>query len=370
MNLSLPAPPALLARLGRKLPAPLVSLHFTAGLELARRFKWLAPPAEAGWPALRHHRRGPGPAQLLRRARRRVPPVWDGAPAERTGRQAGRLPGADARGHGRRHLVLPAPAADIRRHRAGPDREELAGRLAASGLAGQAGRAGEAASLRPGWAAGMTAGGGGLTCPRRQSCYILGPTPQRAQHEDIDRGRQQAWAAPWPKGWGGRGNDHRRIAQGAHGPDGGAVLRAALDRADLSDPGPPPPHRRPGAGRTGRHSLQRRRVGDKAFTDDYDFLADSPQQIARLLDINITGTILLLQRLIPRLLGRAKPQLVLTGSTSGLPRSGRKWRSALQGGAVGHRRRAARALPRAAAGGHLPAAGLPEHRGRAGGGAR
>lgn len=62
---------------------------------------------------------------------------------------------------------------------------------------------------------------------------------------------------------------------------------------------------------------------DKAFTDDYDFLADSPQQIARLLDINITGTILLLQRLIPRLLGRAKPQLVLTGSTSGLPRSGR-----------------------------------------------
>ena len=44
MNLSLPAPPALLARLGRKLPAPLVSLHFTAGLELARRFKWLAPP--------------------------------------------------------------------------------------------------------------------------------------------------------------------------------------------------------------------------------------------------------------------------------------------------------------------------------------
>ena len=40
---------ALLARLGRKLPAPLVSLHFTAGLELARRFKWLAPPA--GWMA-------------------------------------------------------------------------------------------------------------------------------------------------------------------------------------------------------------------------------------------------------------------------------------------------------------------------------
>lgn len=68
---------------------------------------------------------------------------------------------------------------------------------------------------------------------------------------------------------------------------------------------------------------------DKAFTDDYDFLADSPQQIARLLDINITGTILLLQRLIPRLLGRAKPQLVLTGSTSGLrAAAGPKWRLA------------------------------------------
>ena len=78
---------------------------------------------------------------------------------------------------------------------------------------------------------------------------------------------------------------------------------------------------------------------DKAFTDDYDFLADSPQQIARLLDINITGTILLLQRLIPRLLGRAKPQLVLTGSTSGLPRSGRPEV------AFGASRRRCRALP-------------------------
>lgn len=29
--------PGLVARLGRRLPAPLVSLHFVAGLELARR---------------------------------------------------------------------------------------------------------------------------------------------------------------------------------------------------------------------------------------------------------------------------------------------------------------------------------------------
>ena len=130
--------------------------------------------------------------------------------------------------------------------------------------------------------------------------------------------------APGRRAGAGRGNDHRRIAQGAHGPDGGAVLRAALDRG-----GPVRPEA--AAARIAEQAPAELdailcNVGvweDKAFTDDYDFLADSPQQIARLLDINITGTILLLQRLIPRLLGRAKPQLVLTGSTSGLPRSGR-----------------------------------------------
>ena len=144
---------------------------------------------------------------------------------------------------------------------------------------------------------------------------------------------------PGRRAGAGRGNDHRRIAQGAHGPDGGAVLRAALDRG-----GPVRPEA--AAARIAEQAPAELdailcNVGvweDKAFTDDYDFLADSPQQIARLLDINITGTILLLQRLIPRLLGRAKPQLVLTGSTSGLPRSGRKWRSALP-------RRRCRALP-------------------------
>lgn len=46
MNLSLPNPPEGLARLGRCLPAPLLSLHFTAGLELARQLKWLNPPPE------------------------------------------------------------------------------------------------------------------------------------------------------------------------------------------------------------------------------------------------------------------------------------------------------------------------------------
>ncbi|CAB3629801.1 ubiquinone anaerobic biosynthesis accessory factor UbiT [Achromobacter pestifer] len=38
--------PALLAKIGRRLPSPLVSLHCVAGLELARRVKWLTPPAE------------------------------------------------------------------------------------------------------------------------------------------------------------------------------------------------------------------------------------------------------------------------------------------------------------------------------------
>ncbi|MCZ8397542.1 ubiquinone anaerobic biosynthesis accessory factor UbiT [Achromobacter ruhlandii] len=40
------AVPGLVARLGRRLPAPLVSLHFVAGLELARRLNWLSPPPE------------------------------------------------------------------------------------------------------------------------------------------------------------------------------------------------------------------------------------------------------------------------------------------------------------------------------------
>lgn len=38
--------PGVVARLGRRLPAPLVSLHFVAGLELARRLDWLSPPPE------------------------------------------------------------------------------------------------------------------------------------------------------------------------------------------------------------------------------------------------------------------------------------------------------------------------------------
>jgi predicted lipid carrier protein YhbT len=44
---SLPKPLALiLPQLSRRLPGALVSLHCAAGLEVARLFKWLTPPAE------------------------------------------------------------------------------------------------------------------------------------------------------------------------------------------------------------------------------------------------------------------------------------------------------------------------------------
>jgi short-subunit dehydrogenase len=61
----------------------------------------------------------------------------------------------------------------------------------------------------------------------------------------------------------------------------------------------------------------------KAFTDEYSFLDDTDDSIAEMVNVNITGTILLLKRLIPRLLNSSKPQVILTGSTSGLRQSGR-----------------------------------------------
>lgn len=62
---------------------------------------------------------------------------------------------------------------------------------------------------------------------------------------------------------------------------------------------------------------------DKAFSDEYAFLDESDTALAQLVDVNITATLMLLQRLLPRVLNAARPQLVLTGSTSALPRSGR-----------------------------------------------
>lgn len=60
-----------------------------------------------------------------------------------------------------------------------------------------------------------------------------------------------------------------------------------------------------------------------AFTDDYDFAAQHDDMTESLIATNVTGPILLLNRLLPRLLDSSQPRVILTGSTSGLPRSGR-----------------------------------------------
>lgn len=62
---------------------------------------------------------------------------------------------------------------------------------------------------------------------------------------------------------------------------------------------------------------------EHAFSEQYSFLGDSDESIATLVDVNLTATLLLLKRLVPRLLGSARPQLILTGSTSALRQSGR-----------------------------------------------
>lgn len=59
-----------------------------------------------------------------------------------------------------------------------------------------------------------------------------------------------------------------------------------------------------------------------AFTGNYHFLQSSDEEIVNLVQVNITSAIILLKRIIPRLLNSARPQVVLTGSTSGLPQSG------------------------------------------------
>jgi len=59
-----------------------------------------------------------------------------------------------------------------------------------------------------------------------------------------------------------------------------------------------------------------------AFGNGYHFLKSSDAEIVNLINTNITSAILLLKRLIPRLLRSRRPQIVLTGSTSGLSQSG------------------------------------------------
>lgn len=60
-----------------------------------------------------------------------------------------------------------------------------------------------------------------------------------------------------------------------------------------------------------------------AFDPAYDFLADQDDQLQAIVNCNITATILLIRRLLPVLLKSSNPRIILTGSTSGLPQSGR-----------------------------------------------
>lgn len=62
---------------------------------------------------------------------------------------------------------------------------------------------------------------------------------------------------------------------------------------------------------------------DQAFDDAYDFLDDRDEQLQRIVDCNITAPIILIKRLLPILLRSDRPRIILTGSTSGLPQSGR-----------------------------------------------
>lgn len=62
---------------------------------------------------------------------------------------------------------------------------------------------------------------------------------------------------------------------------------------------------------------------DTAFTDAYDFAGNDDAMLARMIQTNVTAALLLFKHLVPRLLHSPRPRLILTGSTSGLPRSGR-----------------------------------------------
>ncbi|KAF1007172.1 MAG: 3-oxoacyl-[acyl-carrier-protein] reductase FabG [Pseudomonas fluorescens] len=62
---------------------------------------------------------------------------------------------------------------------------------------------------------------------------------------------------------------------------------------------------------------------ERAFESTYRFLDDQDEQLHAIVDCNITATLLLIKRLLPILLKSPQPRIILTGSTSGLPQSGR-----------------------------------------------
>lgn len=61
----------------------------------------------------------------------------------------------------------------------------------------------------------------------------------------------------------------------------------------------------------------------QAFTSAYDFLGDDDAHIQAMISCNVSAPLLLIKRLLPLLLKSERPRIILTGSTSGLPRSGR-----------------------------------------------
>jgi short-subunit dehydrogenase len=62
---------------------------------------------------------------------------------------------------------------------------------------------------------------------------------------------------------------------------------------------------------------------DRAFEIDYSFLKDEPTHLQTMINTNITSCILQIHALLPKLLESAKPQIILTGSTSALDNTGR-----------------------------------------------
>lgn len=62
---------------------------------------------------------------------------------------------------------------------------------------------------------------------------------------------------------------------------------------------------------------------ERAFDPAYSFLTDEDTQLEAIVSCNITAPLLLIKRLLPVLLKSSQPRIILTGSTSGLPQSGR-----------------------------------------------
>lgn len=74
--------PAILAKVGRRVPAPFVSLHVVAGLELARRAKVLSPPPELEARSFAITVEDLGLRSSFRVQGGAFRPVWNDAPAE------------------------------------------------------------------------------------------------------------------------------------------------------------------------------------------------------------------------------------------------------------------------------------------------